>query len=145
MKRIFSLLLLAALSFSALAADAHTDWLTDISLAKKQAKAEQKRILMLFTGSDWCPTCIKWDKEALSSPEFQMFAKTNFVLLLVDYPEKKKISKAQLRANNVLGEQYGIELYPTFVIADAKGKKLEEFNYIEGGPKPLIERLQKAK
>jgi thioredoxin-related protein len=42
------------------------EWLTDFSAAKKKAKEENKPILMLFTGSDWCPWCIKWEKEAFS-------------------------------------------------------------------------------
>jgi len=33
------------------------NWQTDFDLAKKQAKEENKPILMLFTGSDWCPPC----------------------------------------------------------------------------------------
>jgi thioredoxin-related protein len=65
------------------------EWLTDFSVAKKKAKEENKPILALFTGSDWCPWCIKWEKEAFSQPEFKNYARTNLVLLFVDFPDKK--------------------------------------------------------
>ena len=39
-----------------------------------QAKAENKIVLMDFTGSDWCRWCIKFDKEVLDTPEFAEYA-----------------------------------------------------------------------
>src|SRR5687767_3848067 len=104
------------------------EWLTDFSAAKKQAAAEKKRILMLFTGSDWCAYCIQWNKEVFSKPEFQDYAKTNFVLLLVDFPDRKKLPKAQERANEALKDKYGVEEYPMVFIVDPKGKELTRFN-----------------
>lgn len=146
MKRILSVLFLAALAVAPLAAAAsHDAWTADFDAAKKTAKADGKKILMLFTGSDWCPTCIQWEKEAISDPAFREFAKKTFVPVLVDFPQKRKLPKAQARANDALLDKYKLEVYPTIVIADEKGKKLEEIRYIEGGAKPLIAHLEKAK
>ena len=118
------------------------DWLTDFSTAKKQAETSNKPILMLFTGSDWCPYCIKWEKEAFSKPEFQNYAKSNLVLLLVDFPEKKKLPKAQAKANDALLEKYKIEEYPTVVMLNSKAKKVGSFNYTEGGPNVLLGKIE---
>jgi thioredoxin-related protein len=39
------------------------NWLTDFDKAKEQAKKENKSIVMVFSGSDWCAPCIKLDKD----------------------------------------------------------------------------------
>ena len=49
-----------------------------------QNPAEKKMVLMDFTGSDWCPPCKALEKNVLSSPAFEAFAKENLVLVQVD-------------------------------------------------------------
>src|SRR3954469_13437305 len=117
------------------------EWLTDFSAAKKKAKEENKPILMLFTGSDWCPICIKWEKEAFTQAEFENYAKTNLVLVLVDFPEKKKLPKAQTKANEALLDKFKVEEYPTAVLVNAKGKKLAAYTYVEGGSNVLLGKI----
>jgi protein disulfide-isomerase len=121
----------------------NSEWLTNYSAAKKKAKQENKPILMLFTGSDWCPNCIQWEKEAFSKPEFLEYAKTNLVLLLVDFPDKKPLPKAQERANNVLKEKYdSADEFPTVVMLDSNARQLGSFHYTEGGPKALLGKIE---
>ena len=133
MKKLLATFFLLALTVTL---RAHSgDWLTDFEAAKKKAAAENKPIFALFTGSDWCPPCMKWEKDTFSKPEFQNYAKTNLVLLLLDFPNKKKLPKAQQKHNDALLEKFKIEGYPTALILDAKGKKLGELGYTEGGPK----------
>ena len=117
------------------------EWLTDFPAAKKQAASENKRVLMFFTGSDWCAYCIQWNKEVFSKPEFQEYAKTNFVLVVVDFPERKKLPKAQERANEALQDKYNVEEYPLLVLLDAKGKELTRVKYTEGGLPALRSKL----
>ena len=42
---------------------APVEWLTNYEAAKAEATAKHKRILALFTGSDWCPSCMKFEAE----------------------------------------------------------------------------------
>lgn len=141
MKKLIAFFTVCAVALSVGAANG--PWLTDFSVAKKQAKEENKPIIMLFTGSDWCPYCIKWEKEVFSKPEFQSYAKTNLVLLLVDFPDKKPLPKAQGRANQVLQDRFNVEEYPTIVALDSKAKKIGSFNYTEGGPQAFFAKLEK--
>ena len=39
-----------------------TGWMTDFAAAQKLAKETKKPMLVDFTGSDWCPWCIRLDK-----------------------------------------------------------------------------------
>ena len=40
-----------------------TGWETNLDLAKEKAVKEEKYILLNFSGSDWCGSCIKLDRE----------------------------------------------------------------------------------
>ena len=121
-------------------------WMTDLSKAQAKAKEEKKTVLMDFTGSDWCGFCIKLNNEVFSKPEFAEYAKKNLVLVEVDFPNKKKLSEEQKKANAALKQKYAASSgYPTIILLDADGKKLgEEVGYHPGsGPKDYIARLDK--
>ena len=45
------------LIYCALPAARAATWLTDMGAAKLKVAAENKPMLVLFTGSDWCPAC----------------------------------------------------------------------------------------
>jgi thioredoxin-related protein len=143
MKKLIGMVLLWAFALSLHAEGGN--WLTDFSDAKKKAKEENKKVVMLFTGSDWCSWCMKWDKEVFSKSEFQDYANKNLVLLLVDFPQKKKMSKAQERANDALQSKYKIEGYPTVVVLDSQAKKVGSFGYSEGGPAAFFSKLESLK
>src|SRR5947209_4624292 len=86
-KTIWALVLTGLVAARTWAAD--SDWLTDLPKALGKAKAEKKLVLMDFTGSDWCPPCKALHKNVLSSKEFEGYAQTNLVLVLVDFPRSK--------------------------------------------------------
>lgn len=118
-------------------------WLTDFSAAQAQAKAEDKLILLDFTGSDWCGWCIKLKNEVFSQPEFDAFANNNLVLVEVDFPRGKALPPNARAANQALAAKYHIRGYPTIILCEADGNIVGETGYHAGGPKPYIVELQK--
>ncbi|MBI3415071.1 MAG: thioredoxin family protein [Verrucomicrobia bacterium] len=119
-------------------------WQTDLPKALATAKAENKAVLLDFTGSDWCGFCIKLHKEVFSKDEFAEFAKKNLVLVEVDFPHKKKLPADQQKANDALQAKYKVNGFPTLVVLNADGKKLgEEVGYGGGGPTAVIGNLKK--
>ena len=134
-----------ALTLIGATAEESVNWLTDLPKAQAQAKAEKKLVMMDFTGSDWCGWCIKLNKEVFSQPEFAAYAKTNLVCVEVDFPNKKKLSPEQKKANDALAAKYKIEGYPTIIVLDSEGKKMGELGYMKGGPKAFIAELDKLK
>ena len=104
------------------------DWQTDYAKALETAKAENKQVLLEFTGSDWCPPCIAIGKQVFAQPEFRAYAEKNLVLVEVDYPQRKKQSSEIEKQNEMLGKQYGIEGkgLPTIVLLDSTGKVMRE-------------------
>lgn len=121
------------------------NWQTDLPKAQAQAAKEKKMVLLDFTGSDWCGWCIKLNKEVFSQTEFLDYAKANLVLVEVDFPNKKKLSAEQKKANDALAKKYNIQGYPTIIVLDGEGKKLGELGYQPGGPKAFIASLDKLK
>jgi protein disulfide-isomerase len=103
--RLFvSLLLLTAAG--AAAQQAH--WYSDYKEAAAKAKADGKNILMDFTGSDWCPWCIRMDKEVLTTPDFAAYADKNLVLMLVDFPQSKQLPQNVQDQNSSLQKKYAV-------------------------------------
>ncbi len=70
MKKLLVALVVGCLWLQTQAAE--SVWLTDLPKAQAQAKAENKLVLLDFTGSDWCIWCIKLDTDTFSKPEFQI-------------------------------------------------------------------------
>lgn len=121
------------------------EWLTDVPQAQAQAKKDNKLVLMDFTGSDWCPWCIKLRNEVFDTQEFKTYADKNLVLVEVDFPRKKAQSAELKKANAALERKYGIQGYPTVIVLNGEGKKVGELGYQPGGPKPFIAALNKLK
>lgn len=118
-------------------------WQTDYAAALNQAKAENRRVFLFFTGSDWCSWCRRLNNEILSTPEFARYSKEKLILVEVDFP-KKRPQSATLKAQNAkLAKRYKIEGYPTVIVLDSTGEKIDELGYQEGGPGPFISRLGK--
>jgi thioredoxin-related protein len=72
MKRflVASLAALLVVGFG-LSASADEGWIVDFKAAQELAAKEGKDILMEFTGSDWCPPCIKLKAEVFDKDEFK--------------------------------------------------------------------------
>jgi thioredoxin-related protein len=125
---------------------AQGDWLTDMTKAQEKAKAEQRLILVNFTGSDWCPPCKMMHGEVLTQKEFVDYAKENLVLVEADFPRRTAQSAALKRSNQELLQKHKVRAYPTFLVLDASGQELwRHEGYHPGGPKAFIEEVKKAK
>jgi thioredoxin-related protein len=112
------------------------EWQTDYAKALEKAKVENKRVLLDFTGSDWCGPCIELRKRVFSRPEFRTYADKNLVVVEIDYPQRKKQSAELKQQNERLSKQYGIDAkgFPTIVLLDPKGKVMREFTGYDGEP-----------
>src|SRR3982751_1499872 len=116
------------------------DWETDYGKALAKARTENKRVLLDFTGSDWCGPCIELRKKVFSQPEFRAYAEKNLVFVEIDYPQRKKQSAELKKQNEKLSKQYGIDEkgFPTIVLLDRDGKVIREFTGYEGEPSAEI-------
>ena len=140
MKKWLTLVVAVAISTCTFAADG---WMTDLEKAKAKAKADNKYILIDFSGSDWCGWCVKLDKEVFSQKAFQKYAKDNLVLVLVDWPQRTPDSKEVKAKSKPIMEKYGIQSFPTVLILSPDGKTLAKTGYQDGGPEAYVEHIKK--
>jgi len=134
-----------ALAFSLTSVFAKPGWSDDYKKSLEQAKADKKMVLLDFTGSDWCPWCIRLDKEIFSTSEFKDYAKENLVLVELDFPQGKTLPRAVQKQNAELQEEFAIQGYPTVIVLDSNGKAIGKLGYMAGGPAPFIAELNKLK
>lgn len=99
-------------------------WSTDLEKAFKDAKKQNKPVLVEFTGSDWCPPCIAMRKNVFSKKEFVTAASKNFILVELDFPKADKELKEK---NQPYAKKYKIEGFPTVILFDAEGKEFNRF------------------
>lgn len=137
-RRFFSISLLALIisSFTGLG----EEWQIDYKHALKQAKEERKKILLNFTGSDWCTWCVRLKKEVFSQPEFVGFAKQHLVLVEVDFPRSKILQETIQKQNAQLCTIHHIKAFPTLILLDCNERKLgERTGYMEEGVGKVIQ------
>ncbi len=147
-KNYRSIFLLAAVIGFAITTSAQTKpgWLTDYKKAQQEAKANNKLVLLDFTGSDWCGCCIQLDREVYSQPQFKDYASKTLVLLEVDFPRQKVQSPETRKQNQELAQQYQVEGFPTIVVLNGDGRKLWQYDgYFADGPAAFIAQLEKLR
>jgi protein disulfide-isomerase len=130
------------LSFVLPAFSQDSGWKTNYAAALQKAQTENKAILLDFTGSDWCPWCIKMKHETLDTPMFKQYAEKNLVLVEVDFPNAKPQSETLKAQNQNLKQKFQADGFPTFVILDKSEKVLgRQVGYLAGGPAAFIAKL----
>jgi len=139
MKKIIIAIVLFMGSFAAEAQE--PVWETNVSKAMEVAAKTKKPLLLFFTGSDWCGWCIRLQKEVLKTPEFSKWAKENVILVELDFPRRSEQSAEIKKQNNELQQAFGIQGFPTVVIANGVMKDgkvnfqgLGSTGYVAGGP-----------
>ena len=98
-----------------------TGWDDNYDKALAEAKADNKLVLLDFTGSDWCGYCMQLDSEVFSKSDFKKFAKENLVLVELDFPQGKRQTKKLVEQNAALKDKFEISGYPTLILVDGEG------------------------
>jgi thioredoxin-related protein len=140
-----ALVAMACVAGNALAAELWTD---NFEQAKAQAKKEGKDLLLDFTGSDWCPWCVKLRTEVFEAEKFKAEAPKKFVLVELDFPHDKKLSEEVQKQNKDLQQKYNIPGFPTILLMDADGQVYGRTGYKPGGEEKYmahLDELQKSK
>ncbi len=104
-------------------------WLTKMDKAQEQAKETGLPILVLFTGTSWCPYCIKLEKAVFSESAFETFANQNLVLLKLEFGPG---GTAESKKDETLQKEFGVKGFPTYFLTDAAGTKLAQGGYHDG-------------
>lgn len=117
-------------------------WYENLDKGIEAAKGEGKKILLFFTGSDWCGWCQKLNSEVFLQKEFARFADYHVVLVRIDFPKRKYQSDEVKNYNRKLAEIFDVNGYPTVFLLNKSGKILGRTGYRDGGPEAYINHLK---
>ena len=126
------------------AANEYTDWQTDYDTALHIAQQQNKHVLMVFAGSDWCKPCIRFKESILLSEAFAEYKKEHLIILYLDFPAKKKnkLNTEQLMHNEQLAEQYNKSgAFPKIILLDNMGTKIKEIAFRNQSPDIFIREI----
>lgn len=121
---------------------AETLWIQNFETASERAKAENRHLLLNFSGSDWCGYCKRLDEEVFNRTEFKSFARSNLVCVLVDFPVKKTQRTRTREQNEALQKKYDVSAFPTIILLSPKGKFLGQTGYRRASAPEFVRELE---
>ena len=125
------------------AANASGNWETNYEKAIAIADNEGKHILIDFTGSDWCPPCIKMKKDIFDKQTFKNYTGDKLVLIELDFPRKKKMDKSISEQNDQLLKKYAVRAFPTIILLNPDGKEItRHVGYKAGGVENYLRYIE---
>ncbi len=108
------------------------NWETNIDTALTKATNEDKHIILVFSGMDWCVPCVKMERNIWQKPEFQTYANENLIMLKADFPKKRKGEQntSQIEHNEKLKDLYNTKgLFPYIVLMNKEGESIGHTMY----------------
>ena len=118
------------------------NWTANLEKAIKTAKAENKAVLVNFTGSDWCKWCFKLSDEVFSQDDFKEYADENLILVKLDFPRSISQSSETKAYNQSLAQKYGVQGFPTILIFNSQGNPVAKTGYQAGGAANYVNHIQ---
>jgi thioredoxin-related protein len=121
------------------------EWRTDWDTAKVEAEQANKKLILVFSGSDWCIPCIKLEKEIWENSSFIQYAEQHYVLFRADFPKRKKnkLPETIQQLNDRLASEYNPKGYfPLVVVLDTQGKVKGQLGYEKLTPEAYIALIE---
>ena len=112
------------------------EWVSSYRTAKKQALAQNKKILIFFSGSDWCESGRLLNRDLFRTRSFQQLASEKYILYNADFPKY---------TNKRLAARYGVHRFPALVVVEPKygGVLVKQIGLKGTTPKMLLDKLAK--
>lgn len=99
-------------------------WYDNFAAAQREAVRTNRPILLLLTGSDWCPHCVRLKQNVLNSHEFKRFARERLILVYADFPSNIRLPHGLRQQNEELSKKFGVRGFPTTIILSPHGREL---------------------
>lgn len=113
-------------------------WSTGLKEALKTAAAQDKYVLLYFTGGSDCGNCTKLEQNVLRSEAFLAYAQTHFVLVRQDFKSD------DLEESLLIVEKYNKDgFFPWVVIIGPNAKSLGQLGvYQDETPQQYVAKLR---
>lgn len=101
-------------------------WHTTLEEAQAESIEKHQPILLLLTGSDWCPPCKCLEKNILNTKRFAASVQGKFILCKLEFLRHTSQPDSVINYNYKVLRQYGCSGYPTVLILNSNLKKTGE-------------------
>ena len=112
----------------------------------EKASKEDKRVILVFQGLDWCGPCIRLENEIWKNKSFQNKAEQKYIIYKADFPKspKNQLSKEQQAYNIQLADQYNPQyLFPYVVLFKPDGRVVGITGYNGNSPKAYFQAIER--
>lgn len=119
-------------------------WENDFDQAMELAVGQNKPLILVFAGSDWCAPCIRLENEIWADTSFETYAKTHYVMYKADFPRKKsnRLPEPLHKKHAALAEKYNPKGYfPLVVVLQNADKVLGTTTYKKMEVNAYVENL----
>ncbi len=120
------------------------NWKSSFEEALLISKDEDKPIVLVFAGSDWCAPCIKLERSIWQSEEFKKYSNEHYILYKADFPRKKanQLTFDVKEQNRKLAEAYNPNgHFPLVVVLNSNEEVLGNTGYKKLSPDQYISLL----
>lgn len=116
---------------------------TDPDKAFAAAAGNNRRVLLVFQGSDWCIPCIRLERQVLSSPRFLQFVQDSLVVLKADFPQRSKIDPALASRYDKLAASFNPEgAFPKILLLSAQQQNIATLAQTGLATEPFIAQIK---
>ena len=113
--------------------------------AFRMASETNKPVLLVFSGSDWCAPCIRFEKEVLSDRQFIAFAESNLIVLKADFPQRKSLPKEVELQNARLADKLNPKgIFPYILLVQPEGTVKARIQNIDQSPTQFIDEIKRS-
>ncbi len=110
-----------------------------------RARAEQKVVLMIFSGSDWCLPCIRLEKTIFADSSFLEYAKPKLLVFRVDFPQRKKLSQAEIETNEKLADEFNPHgVFPLLLLVNPNRSVITTLKFERYTTERFIDEINQA-
>ena len=117
-------------------------WLTNADDAVKKAESNQRDLLVVYTGSDWCQPCMQLEQNVLGTSTFVSEAAQRFVLLRLDFPRNVILDEAQKAQNEEWAKRFGVQAFPTLILLDPEQRPYAITGFRDEPSEAYLQHLQ---
>ena len=130
----------------AIATATEMEWMRDLDAAAEKAAAEQKLLLVEFTGSDWCKFCTLQKNKVLDTPVFTAWVQKHCIPVEIDVPNDvyRVGGELQKRRNSRICEEFNVMNFPSLKIMSPELVVLGGYKGAQSDPAAAIATLEQS-
>ncbi|MFP4166298.1 MAG: thioredoxin family protein [Opitutales bacterium] len=87
----------------------------------ERGREEEKPVVLLFTGSTWCPPCKRLANKVLVTDQWAKLVREDIIFVVYDFPRSGGGSGPVAERREAMAERFGVRGFPTLVVLDEAG------------------------